>query len=237
MNPRTLKYPVLLAATLALAGCAVIPAEPVYGGYDPAYSAWTYTAPPPVLQEYRGLAPMPGYVWIDGYWNWGGARYDWVPGRWEAPRPGYVWVPHVWRRDGDRWRSDGGRWEDRRAPEGWQRREPRDQGRRPDPRPEPRPDRMPEPQRGFFQQERENLRPPAPTPRPPDAKVPDEPRRRPDTFLHRFGDTDNRTQPPKPEASQPQKPPGSGADRERDREERKRRWFKHRDEAQDEERR
>lgn len=119
---RTVTSCLALAAALVLGGCVVPPThdhryesdEVVYG---PTTSVYVRMAPPAPRVEYRGYAPAGGYVWIDGYWNWGGVSYLWVPGRWLAPRPGYVWVPHRWGRDGDRWRSDGGRWEpDRRGP-------------------------------------------------------------------------------------------------------------------------
>jgi len=111
----------VLAVSLALAGCVVAPShehrhemdEVVYG---PVTSVYVRVAPPAPRVEYRGYAPATGYVWIDGYWNWGGVSYLWVPGRWVAPRPGYVWMPHRWSRDGDRWRSEGGRWETDRSP-------------------------------------------------------------------------------------------------------------------------
>mgnify|MGYP001008581987 FL=1 len=109
-SPRT-RLAILLAAA-ALGGCAVVPAYdygPSYGYDQPSVIA--YAAPPAPLVEYRGLPPAIGYVWIDGYWNWGGVRYTWVPGRWQNPPPGQLWVPRVWQRDGDRWRSHGGHWE------------------------------------------------------------------------------------------------------------------------------
>lgn len=55
------------------------------------------TAPPPPPPAYVagpvGVAPGPGYVWVDGYWNWVDGRYVWVPGRWVLPpHPHAVWV-------------------------------------------------------------------------------------------------------------------------------------------------
>lgn len=127
MNTMNLPYRarmpwLVLAAVLALGGCVVAPEhsrryeseEIIYG---PTTSTYVLIAPPAPRVEYRGYPPAVGYLWIEGYWSWGGVRYVWVPGRWVAPRPGYVWIPHRWDRDGDRWRHDGGRWEpDRRNP-------------------------------------------------------------------------------------------------------------------------
>jgi WXXGXW repeat (2 copies) len=110
---QTLPRIAFLFAVAALAGCAVVPA------YDYAYEqpspVTVYAAPPAPLVEYRGLSPAFGYVWIDGYWNWGGVRYSWVPGRWVNPPPGQVWVPRVWQRDGERWHSQGGHWHKQRG--------------------------------------------------------------------------------------------------------------------------
>jgi hypothetical protein len=42
-------------------------------------------APAP-LPELRYAAPAPNMVWIEGTWHWDGARYVWLPGRWESRR-------------------------------------------------------------------------------------------------------------------------------------------------------
>ena len=54
-------------------------------------------APPVAVVETRGVAPGPGYVWIDGYHRWDGNAYAWNAGRWEQPpRPHARWVAHHW---------------------------------------------------------------------------------------------------------------------------------------------
>lgn len=66
--------------------------------------------PPP--RERRETLPPPrhGHVWIPGYWDWTGARYAWVSGRWEPERRGCHWVPHRWiSRDG-LWVLQAGGW-------------------------------------------------------------------------------------------------------------------------------
>ena len=68
-------------------------------------------APPPPREEVIGTAPVPGYVWLGGYWSWVGDRHTWVAGHWEAPRPGQHWVASQWLRQGDGWRLKPGRWE------------------------------------------------------------------------------------------------------------------------------
>lgn len=109
MNPRLLMRRAALGgalsvAALALAGCVLAPVGPYPGEV-------VGEAPPPPRVEIVGVAPYPGWLWIGGYWGWGGARYVWTPGRWEAPRPGYRWQPHQWQPDGRGWRERPGRWE------------------------------------------------------------------------------------------------------------------------------
>ncbi len=87
----------LLAAGLASAAQVVIRVRP----------------PAPVHVGMLGVAPGPGYAWIDGYHEYRGDRYVWVEGRWARPphrhwvwvsphyrpaRGGWVFVPGHWRR-------------------------------------------------------------------------------------------------------------------------------------------
>ncbi len=68
--------------------------------------------PPPVRVETRTVAPGPSYVWTNGYWQWTGARYAWVPGHWvERPRPAAVWVEGHWVRRPGGWIWVAGHWQ------------------------------------------------------------------------------------------------------------------------------
>jgi hypothetical protein len=103
----------LVLASAALGACVVQPVgyggRPYYGG-----GAYVTVAPPAPQVEVVSVAPVPGYIWLSGYWGWNGGRHEWVPGRWEAPRPGYRYEPHHWEREGGGWRLHEGRWaEDR----------------------------------------------------------------------------------------------------------------------------
>jgi hypothetical protein len=75
--------------------------------------AVTEVGPPPLREEFVGVAPYPGYFWIGGTWFWEGGRHAWHPGHWEAPRPGFRYVPHRWEHVGNTWHLRGGRWERR----------------------------------------------------------------------------------------------------------------------------
>lgn len=87
-----------LAAALTLAGCA-------------ARAEYVAVGPPPPRVEVFGYAPGPGYVWCNGYWNWGGGRYVWVPGYWSRPpRPRMRWVPGRWEHHRGRYEFRRGHW-------------------------------------------------------------------------------------------------------------------------------
>lgn len=94
---------VLLA--VAGGGCVIAPDQGHYPG------GVVMVAPPPLRVEEIGAPPVPGYVWIGGYWGWVGDRHEWVAGHWSAPRPGMHWVTHQWVRQGDGWRMHPGHWE------------------------------------------------------------------------------------------------------------------------------
>src|SRR5277367_1825573 len=69
-------------------------------------------APPPAPRAVvMGVAPGPGFVWTDGYWDWRGGNWAWIGGAWaRPPRPGAVWIPHRWVQNGRRYRLVRGRW-------------------------------------------------------------------------------------------------------------------------------
>ena len=72
--------------------------------------AYPTFGPPPLRAEVIVGRPGPGYVWIGGYWDWGGGRYYWVGGHWARGRAGRVWVPHRWEQNGNRWVLRRGYW-------------------------------------------------------------------------------------------------------------------------------
>ena len=85
------------AALLAASGCAV----------QVAAVGPTYAPPPPrvVQVDYR-----PGYVWIDGRWNWSYDRWVWQPGYWVRERPGYHYAAGQWVNRGGRYVYLEGTW-------------------------------------------------------------------------------------------------------------------------------
>ena len=68
------------------------------GGY---YYVRTPPPPRPYAVGMVGRAPGPGYVWIDGFYDWRGSGWAWAPGYWaRPPRPRAVWVPGYVRHEG-----------------------------------------------------------------------------------------------------------------------------------------
>jgi hypothetical protein len=98
MKQKILGAAFLLAGGI-LSGCAA------HGAYYARYG------PPAPRYGVVGVAPGPGYVWTDGYWDWRGNNWNWVGGRWvRPPRPHAVWVAPEWRHEGRGWRFHRGRW-------------------------------------------------------------------------------------------------------------------------------
>ncbi len=96
----------------ALTGCAVVPAEPIYGynGYGDVVSA--NVAPPAPYVETIPVAPFVGSVWIGGFWDWDGGRHVWRPGHYEHGRPGYAYRQPAWHQGpGGQWMLHRGGWE------------------------------------------------------------------------------------------------------------------------------
>ena len=113
---------VALVGSLALAGCEVyvprsgrmiiapppgrVVVEPPPGGII------VETEPPPLVVETVPPLPGVGFIWIAGYWNWGGHRWVWERGHYERrPHEAAVWHrPMVEVRGGHRYFVPG-RWE------------------------------------------------------------------------------------------------------------------------------
>ena len=90
----------VLLASAALGGCAS-------RGY------YAYRVPPPPQARYGviGVAPGPGYIWIDGFYDLRGSRWAWSPGYWaRPPRPHSVWVRPYWKPHGRGYRFHRGYW-------------------------------------------------------------------------------------------------------------------------------
>ncbi|MEO6972740.1 MAG: hypothetical protein ABI135_04865 [Rhodoferax sp.] len=116
---RTLPRPVpalaAIVVSLCLSACVVAPlpgpqAMNPYPQYPGEPDVVAPVGPPQPYSEAITVAPAPGYLWIGGFWGWGGGRYAWNAGHWEAPRPGYRWAPRTWVRGPGGWHQRGGHW-------------------------------------------------------------------------------------------------------------------------------
>lgn len=105
---------ILIAAVLALAGVASLPA---HARPNVDVQIVIGNAPPPPRYE-TVPAPRANRVWVPGYWSWTGHRHVWVAGHWERARAGHYYRPPQWRRVHNGWKLDRGGWErnDRRPP-------------------------------------------------------------------------------------------------------------------------
>jgi YXWGXW repeat-containing protein len=55
--------------------------------------------PPPALLIAGAIVAAtarPGYVWVEGHWDWVGDRWQWSDGEWIEDRPGFDWIQGAW---------------------------------------------------------------------------------------------------------------------------------------------
>jgi hypothetical protein len=113
MTLKTGSFFLLPLATLALAACGggrvvvasapATPAAPTVVTPAPAPAATIVTTipatpAPPATTAVAGNSPGPGYVYVEGYYDWRGGQYVWVPGTWSLPpRTSLTWVPGHWQ--------------------------------------------------------------------------------------------------------------------------------------------
>lgn len=92
-----------LAVVLALSACE-------HGTFT-FYSGVTVGPPPLRVRGPVGMAPGPGFVWTDGFYDWSGGSWAWRPGRWaQPPRPGMRWQGARYQRHDGGYRMYPGRW-------------------------------------------------------------------------------------------------------------------------------
>ncbi len=102
-----MKFKNMLAFIIVLAGTSLA----AYGRVGVGIVVGAAPPPPPVVAGPVGVAPAPGYVWVDGYWDWVGGKWIWVPGAWILPpRPHAVWVRPSYRAEHEHFRYVRGRW-------------------------------------------------------------------------------------------------------------------------------
>jgi hypothetical protein len=99
---RTLTRIALSASFVGLAACY---------GPPPEGAVIVASRPPAYREEVVGVAPGPSFFWVAGFWEWGGAEYRWVPGRWVTrPYARAVWVRGRWHSTRRGWFWTPGHW-------------------------------------------------------------------------------------------------------------------------------
>lgn len=92
-------------AMSALLALLLLPAASSFG------QVYIRVGPPAPIVERPGPPPHRGFVWVSGYHRWDGARYVWVPGRWDRPpRPRARWVPAHYNHRHGGWVFVEGHW-------------------------------------------------------------------------------------------------------------------------------
>lgn len=82
------------------------------GYYGPSAGVVVYDAPPSPPPR-RHVAVRPGYIWIEGRYDYNGGRYVWRDGYYERERRGHVYRPGRWQRQGRGHVWVDGRWDAR----------------------------------------------------------------------------------------------------------------------------
>lgn len=135
MYKRILKSIVLSSLTAFIAEPAVAQIQADIG---PLHIRIASDAPPRARQERRPPRPNRDDVWIGGYWDRRGDRWEWSTGRWERPADRRArWVRARYSREGNHWRYDPGHWSNQRLTEGddyqqWRRDQQANRNRRRD---------------------------------------------------------------------------------------------------------
>src|ERR1700730_5374944 len=94
-----------LIAAVSLATLPVVSDAGVFVGVS------VNIAPPELPIYVQPLCPAAGYIWIPGYWAWGGEDYYWVPGTWAlATSVGLLWTPGYWGWDNGIYLWNAGYW-------------------------------------------------------------------------------------------------------------------------------
>lgn len=105
----------LLGGALAPSVAAQLPPPPPLP--DEIRPTIVEVAPPPVRVETVIVArPGPAHVWARGYWDWSGASWVWISGRWAAaPVARATWVPAQYTRVSTGWRYVPAHWSSQRV--------------------------------------------------------------------------------------------------------------------------
>lgn len=96
----------VLAASLATAGggCVVR----AHARVEPVAVVEVDQEPP--QPRYEEVVVRPGFLFIQGRWNWNGGQWVWINGHYERERAGYAWDAGRWEMRGNRHVWVEGQW-------------------------------------------------------------------------------------------------------------------------------
>jgi len=99
-----MRTPIIPAVAALLLSAGVAMAQP--------YAPPPYAPVPPPQVEIVPAPPGPRMLWEPGHWQWNGAAYVWIRGRYiAAARRYHHWVEGFWARRGPRWVWAPAHWE------------------------------------------------------------------------------------------------------------------------------
>lgn len=101
-----------IATTLGFVSCLAMVAPACViraGGAVRVRPVYVVDETPP-RPRYERVTARPGYVWVQGRYEYRGSRWVWQPGYWVRGRAGYHWEHGQWVRRGNRWHWVEGRW-------------------------------------------------------------------------------------------------------------------------------
>ncbi len=86
------------AAALFLVLAALMIALPAAAPAQVSFGLSVTIGPPPLPVYVQPPCPVPGYIWLPGFWAWDpNFGYYWVPGMWtQPPYYGALWTPGYW---------------------------------------------------------------------------------------------------------------------------------------------
>ncbi|HZF08443.1 MAG TPA: hypothetical protein VFE33_06590 [Thermoanaerobaculia bacterium] len=101
-----------MVSALALMALLALTASACVGyGYGPDVGVRVGFGPPGFRTEVAVGSPGPGYIWVPGYYDWLGADYGWVEGRWILPPHAHaVWVAPRYEHRRGGWFYRHGHW-------------------------------------------------------------------------------------------------------------------------------
>jgi hypothetical protein len=101
--PSLVLISILSFSALGSAGCVVrgqARFRPAVVVVDPAPVVVVRSDPPP--PRYVEVQTRPGFVFLQGRWDWRGNQWVWIDGHWERERANYSYQPGRWQRHPNR---------------------------------------------------------------------------------------------------------------------------------------